>query len=219
MRSLFLSLTLLLASCALTPGDDITHAPFTRGEAPPAAVEDYPISVALPAGTYRLDRRHASVLFRIRHMDLSWFTARLDTIDATLTLDPVDPTRSQLAAQADANSVSTNVLTGAGERAFDALIGRALGGEMIRFTSTSIVRTGRYTAQVTGDLTLNGQTRPATLDVTFGGGRIDPLRGGAMVLGFSAHGVIDRRQWGIDEWRAFASDEVQLVIEAELVRT
>lgn len=218
MRTLILAAFLLLAACALTPGQNAAPAPFSQGPSPPAAA-DYPISVDLPAGTYRLDRRHASVLFRIRHMDLSWFTARFDEVDATLAFDPADPARSVLSAQADADSVNTNVLTGAGERAFDAQIGRALGGDTIRFASTSIERTGRYTARVTGDLTLNGQTHPATLEVTFGGGRVDPLRGGAMVLGFSAHGVIDRSQWGIDEWRAFAGDEVQLVIEAELVRT
>ena len=39
-----------------------------------------------------------------------------------------------------------------------------------------------------------------------------------MVLGFSAHGEIDRTQWGVDEWRSFTGAEVQIVIEAELVK-
>jgi polyisoprenoid-binding protein YceI len=88
----------------------------------------------------------------------------------------------------------------------------------ISFVSTAIERTGEHSARVTGDLTMNGQTHPATLDVTFDGGTVDPLRGGAMVLGFSAHGVINRSQWGVGEWRAFTGDEVQFVIEAELVK-
>ena len=66
---------------------------------------------------------------------------------------------------------------------------------------------------------MNGQTHPATLDVTFDGGRVDPLRGGNMVLGFSARGAIDRTQWGVNEWRAFTGSEVQIVIDGEFVRS
>jgi polyisoprenoid-binding protein YceI len=39
------------------------------------------------------------------------------------------------------------------------------------------------------------------------------------VLGFSAQGTIDRRQWGVSEWSSFAGHDVQLVISAELVHT
>jgi polyisoprenoid-binding protein YceI len=64
----------------------------------------------------------------------------------------------------------------------------------------------------------NGQTHPATLDVTFDGAAVDPLRGGQTVLGFSAHGQIDRSQWGVTEWSAFTGNEVQIVIESEFVK-
>ena len=46
----------------------------------------------------------------------------------------------------------------------------------------------------------------------------DPLRGAQTVLGFSAHGVIDRTQWGVNDWSSFAGNDVQLIIEVELVR-
>lgn len=223
MRLMLLAVPLVLAACASTPGAADQAAPFTAPTvATTAAPTNYPIAVDLPAGTYRLDPRHASVLFRIRHMDLAWFTARFDTRDASLVLDPSDPSRSQLTASVDATSVNTGLTNAQGERSFDRSIGRALGGEAsqsITFTSTAITRTGEHTGRVTGDLTMNGQTHPATLDVTFDGGTTDPLRGGAMVLGFSAHGVINRAQWGVTEWQAFTGDDVQIVIEAELVRT
>lgn len=191
----------------------------TPSVAPAAA---YPAAVDLPAGAYRLDPRHASVLFRIRHEGLSWFTARFDGKDATLTFDPADPTRSQLTASIVTDSVDTGVLTAQGERAFDHTIGRALGAEAnpaITFTSTSIERTSATTARVTGDLAMNGQTHPATLDATFLGDTNDLLRGNARVIAFSATGSIDRTQWGVNDWRAFTGEEVQIVIEAELVRS
>ncbi|WP_395645475.1 YceI family protein [Terricaulis sp.] len=217
--------SLALVSCATTPGATSAQAPpFTAPQAQTPAADvspTYPTAVDLPAGEYRLDPRHASVLFRIQHMGLSWFTARFETRDATLTLDPADPTRSHLTASVDATSVQTGITNQAGERSFDRSIGRALGAEasqQITFNSTAIQRTGQYTARVTGDLTMNGQTHPATFDVTFDGGAVDPLRGAKQVLGFSGHAVIQRSQWGVNEWRAFTSDEVQIVIEAELVK-
>ncbi|MEZ5958500.1 MAG: YceI family protein [Hyphomonadaceae bacterium] len=185
------------------------------------AAPTHPIAVDLPAGEYRLDPRHASVIFRIQHQGLAWFTARFDTKAATLTLDPADPSRSQLSASVDATSVNTGVLNAQGERAFDQAIGRALGSQTapsITFVSTSIERTGEHTGRITGNLTMNGQTHPATLDAIFVGDTNDLLRAGARVLGFSAQGSIDRTQWGVNDWRAFTGAQVQIVIEAEFVR-
>ncbi|HVK79360.1 MAG TPA: YceI family protein [Verrucomicrobiae bacterium] len=221
MRAVFAASLLFLASCVSVAGSSAPPAPSVQNAAP-VVVAEYPIAVDLPAGAYRLDPRHASVLFRIRHEDLSWFTARFDTRDATLEFDPSDPSRSRLSASVDANSVSTGLLNPQGERAFDRSIGRAIGAEatpQISFVSTAIERTGEHNARVTGDLTMNGQTHPATLDVVFGGGRTDPLRGNAVVLGFSAHGEIRRSEWGVGQWSAFTGDVVQLVIEAELMKS
>jgi len=225
MRALIIASAIFAAGCMTAQGAADQSAPFTNTEAPAAGASElpaYPASVDLPAGVYRLDPRHATVIFRIRHMGLSWFTARFDTEAGELTLDPEDPSRSRVTASLDATSVNTGVLNRDGERAFDRQIARALGAErtpQITFTSTSIERTGAHTARVTGDLTMNGQTYPAVLVVTFDGAAVDPLRGGQTVLGFSAHGQIDRSQWGVTEWSAFAGNEVQIVIEAEFVKT
>jgi polyisoprenoid-binding protein YceI len=226
MRAWIIAAIFGLAACTSLQGASDTPPPFSgataASPAPPAAAQtNFEAAVDLPAGTYRLDPRHATVLFRIRHMDLAWLTARFDTKAATLELDPADPSRSRLTASVDATTVNTGVLNRDGERAFDRQIGNALGAaqtQQITFVSTRIERTGRNTARVTGDLTMNGQTHPVTLEVTFDGAAIDPLRGGNQVLGFSAHGEIDRVQWGVNEWSSFTGDTVQIVIEAELVK-
>lgn len=201
-----------LAFAASASAQDTSTAPTT-----PA----YQTAVDLPAGDYRLDPRHATVLFRIRHMGLAWFTARFDTEEGTFTLDRDDPSRSHLTASVDTSSVNTGVLNNQGERGFDHQIAEALGMDrspQIGFASTAIERTSANTARVTGDLTMNGQTHPATLDVTFDGSGTDILRGAHTVLGFSATGEIDRTQWGVRQWGAFTGDEVQIVIEAEFVK-
>jgi polyisoprenoid-binding protein YceI len=224
MRALLIAAGLSLAACASVEGASDAPPPFTGAAAPaaaPATQANFTTAVDLPAGSYRIDPRHATVLFRIRHMDLAWLTARFDTEAGTLELDPTDPSRSHLTASVDATTVNTGVLTRDGQRSFDRQIGNALGAAQtpqITFESTAIERTGQNTARVTGNLTMNGQTHPATLDVTFDGAAVDPLRGGNQVLGFSAHGEIDRVQWGVNEWSAFTGDTVQIVIEAEFVK-
>lgn len=193
----------LLAACLLLASPAFAQTPTSP-------------SVDQPGGVYRLDPRHASVLFRIRHQDVSWFTARFDTKTAMLELDSEDVTRSRLTASVE--GLNTGVLNREGERAFDAQITRALGDAPITFVSTAIERTGDDTARVSGDLTLNGQTHPATLDVRFSGSTNDLLRGGNRVLGFSATGTINREDWGVRDWRAFTGAEIEIVIEAEFVR-
>lgn len=221
MRTALLALAFGLSACAAASGASDQTPAFVAATPAPAAAAAYPIAVDLPAGAYRLDPRHANVSFRIRHLGLARFVARFDTEEATLEFDPADPARSRLTASVDANSVNTGVLNDAGERAFDRQVARVLGAErtqQISFVSTAVERTGEHTARVTGDLTMNGQTHPAVFDVTFAGAAVDPLRGGAMVMGFSAYGVIDRTQWGVTGWSAFAGPDVQIVIDAEFVR-
>ncbi len=226
MRAHLLAMSLVASGCTVAHGATGETHPFTG--APPAvadaaaAAPSYLIPVDLPAGVYRLDPRHATVTFRIRHMGLSWLTARFDAELGMLTLDADDPSRSRLSASVDASSVSTAVSARDDDRAFDRMVARALGAErtpQITFISTAIERTGENTAHIEGELTMNGQTHPATLEATFLGAAIDPLRGAQTVLGFSAHGVIDRRQWDVTDWSAFAGNEVQILIEAEFVRS
>ena len=193
----------LLAACLLLASPAFAQTPTSP-------------SVDQPGGVYRLDPRHASVLFRILHQDISWFTARIDTKTSMLELDSEDVARSRLTASVE--GLNTGVLNREGERAFDAQITRALGDAPITFVSTAIERTGDDTARVSGDLTLNGQTHPATLDVRFSGSTNDLLRGGNRVLGFSATGTINREDWGVRDWRAFTGAEIEIVIEAEFVR-
>ncbi len=224
MRAFVVAASVFLMSACASAQVATEPAPTPAVQPAPvqAAPQNFPIAVDLPAGGYRLDPRHASVQFRIRHMGLAWFTARFDTKEATLELNPQDPSQSRLTASIDATSVNTGVLGRNGERGFDRQIGQALGAErtpQITFASTSIERTGERTARVTGDLTMNGQTHPATLDVTFDGSTVDILRGANRVVGFSARGEIDRAQWGVNEWGSFTGDEVQIVIEAEFVKT
>src|SRR5437870_4571392 len=91
----------------------------------------------------------------------------------------------------------------------------------IRFVSTKAVRTdGGWT--ITGNLTMHGVTKPVTLVATKEGTGRDPW--GNERMGFSAHGKLDRREFGLT-WNAaletggvLVGDDINLNIEAELVK-
>ena len=173
-----------------------------------------------PSGAFTLDNKHASIIWRVQHGEgLSWFTGRFDAFDAALDFDAENPQAARLDVSIDATSINTGLDDFNVEL---ANAGNVLGGETnpeIRFTSTGIEITGENTGLVTGDLTLRGVTKPMTLDVTFNGGSFDLLRG-TDVIGFSARGEIDRREWGADAWVRFGvGTQVQLIIEAEFLRT
>ena len=68
-------------------------------------------------------------------------------------------------------------------------------------------------AKVTGNLTLNGVTKPVTLDVDFHGAGTNPYNKKATV-GFNAETTIRRSDFGITYGIPAVSDEVELEIHA-----
>jgi polyisoprenoid-binding protein YceI len=87
-----------------------------------------------------------------------------------------------------------------------------------RFVSRAVQVTGPDRGTVTGDLTLVGETRPVTFDVTFNGGATNILTG-RYTLGFSASAVIDRAEFGLATFIPAVGREVTLEIHAEFMRT
>ena len=171
----------------------------------------------LPSGEWALDPGHTSVTWRVRHLGLSWYTARFNAAEASLSFDPASPGDAQLTAVVDAASVST------GDPDFDETLRGSgwLDAERhpeIVFRSTRIEVTGETAGRIHGALTLKGVTADAVLETEFYGGTFNPLEG-AQALGFGADLVIDRTEFGIGNLPGnFIGDEVRLRIEAEFLR-
>ncbi len=189
----------LLAGCAPTPVVDFSAA---------------------PQGTYQLDPKHASIIWRVGHLNgLSRFVGRFDDFDAALEFDPDAPEQARLSAVIEAASINTGLADFDPQIANNSKILDAQRHPQIRFETTAITLTGGENATVTGDLTVRGVTAPLTLDVRFNGTTRDFLRGGARVIGFSAIGTLSRSTFGADAYINFGvSDEVELLIEAEFIR-
>ncbi|MBY0420668.1 MAG: YceI family protein [Parvularculaceae bacterium] len=192
-----------------------------QGATPPAAPA-FPAPskdpAAAPAGAYNLDPNHTSVVWRVAHIGVSMYQARFDKIAGALVFDPKNPAASKVDVTIDATSVSTGHRDAEGKASFDQKIAeQALGAAKnptIRFVSKSATRTGPAAGAVTGNLTLNGVTRPTTLDVVFNGGLVHPFSK-SYVIGFSARGKIKRSDFGIMNWAGAVGDEVEIAIETE----
>jgi polyisoprenoid-binding protein YceI len=179
-----------------------------------------------PAGTYRVDPGHTRVLFRVNHLGFSDYIAPFTGVQATLAFDPARPEAMTLSAVIDAGSVATLYPDPAVD--FDAVIEGAefldaATHPQITFTSTAVRLTGADTAQVTGDLTLRGVTRPLTLAVRYNGGwGRHPMDPGGARIGFSATGTLKRSDFGMTfglpapGTKMGVADEVALIIETEL---
>lgn len=185
----------------------------------PAAAAD---PSSLPAGTYRLDASHASLIFRVDHLGFSRYTGRFGTFDATLELDPASPSAARLEARVDAASLGIeNPPPGFRDELLSAVWLDAIGHPQIVFHSTAVEPTGPTTARVTGDLSFRGATQPVTLDVTFNGGYAGHPMDPNARIGFSARGTLARSAFGMTAGipapgsTMGVGDAVELIVEAE----
>jgi polyisoprenoid-binding protein YceI len=213
---------LLLAAVVVVGCSPKSPAPADKAAAP-AAAKEAPITA--PAGDYLLDPDHTSVNFRVSHLGFSNYTARFTGLEGKLHFDPANPAAQSVEATIAADSIQTNYV-GPPKVDFDSQVEKeflhAAQNPKITFRSTRIDLTGPRKANVTGDLTLNGVTKPVTLAVTFNGGwGPQPMDRNRARIGFSAHGTLKRSDFGI----AFGlpapgtnlgvGDEVEVVIETE----
>ncbi len=229
-RMLLIGAALALGACA-QPAPEKTAAP----EAPIASV-----TTQAPAGAYALDKTHASLLVRGKHLGLSNYTIRFADWDATLQFDPADPGKSQITATVNPRSVRTDYPAdyrarhaGSRFKSWDedlALSDNYLNAAAFpeaRFTSTAVTLTGPNIADVAGDLTIRGQTHPITLKARLNQGyAAHPfMPNGPALVGFSAVGAFKRSDYGVtfllpaEAGAPGVSDEIELVIEAEFTRT
>ncbi|WP_026416217.1 YceI family protein [Actinomadura oligospora] len=175
------------------------------------------------AGSWTVDAVHSTVGFAVRHLMISKVRGRFADFDATFTTGE-DPLDSTVTATVRTDSVDT------GNTQRDAHLRTAeyFGVDehpTMTFRSTGLRPArgaGRY--ELDGDLTIKGVTRPVTFDLEIGGfgpDHFDPDGRGARA-GFTASGVIDRTEFGVDTNMPIPGgvalgEKVEIVLEVEAV--
>jgi polyisoprenoid-binding protein YceI len=170
----------------------------------------------LPAGSYRIDPEHASLLFKLDHLGFSQLVGRFDAFDATLDFDPAQPAAARLTVVVEVASIDLDLPAFEEELRGPGWLDAGRFPEA-RFESRGIAITGEATGRVEGELALHGARAPVTLEVTFNGAG-DSLLTGRYTLGFAASGTLRRSDFGLGAYAPAVGDEVVLEIHAEFQR-
>lgn len=150
----------------------------------------------VPAGTYAIDDSHSVVTFKIQHLGLGLYTGQLETITGTITVAGEDYATSSVDATIAAASIDTDYT---GEKDFDGEVVKFIKGTefpTITFSASGLTDMDGHTAQLTGDLTFAGVTKPVTLAVELTGAGDHPFAG-APAVGLLGTTTITRSDFGI----------------------
>ena len=167
------------------------------------------------ATKWNLDPTHSEITFKVRHMMIS--NVKGSFTDFTSELESEDDTFKNVTVKTTikTDSVNTNNADRDNHLKSEEFFNVAANPE-ITFESNSLNN------EVTGNLTINGVTKPVALEVEFGGINVDPW--GNTKAGFSFEGKIKRSDFGLN-WNAaleaggvMVSDEVKIAGELQYVK-
>ena len=170
---------------------------------------------AVPAGEYRLDPEHCSVVFSVDHLGFSRPIMRFDRMQATLQWPAGGAAGASVQASVQTDSVDTNVPLLDQELRSPAMLDVAR-HPTLRLRAQGWHPTSARRGDVTGVLMLGRARVPLVLQVRFNGYGVDPVTGVA-TLGFSARSSFSRDQLGLKAWPGLVGDTVHLHIEAEFL--
>lgn len=233
MNKILLVAAAVFAVAACSEAPEPTAGLGAQDESSARPAEPLEIAIAAPAGQYQLDPNHASLHFSVRHLGVSNYVMRFTDFAVTMDLVPDDVAASTVSVTIDPASVRTDY---AGDYqgthpdspfaswdealAQDEKFLNAAEHESIGFASTSVSATADGTLHVSGDLTLLGQTRPMTLEVTLEGSEQAHPFTGAGLIGFSATGTFQRSDFGMTHLVTppIVGDTVTVQFEGELLQ-
>jgi polyisoprenoid-binding protein YceI len=168
--------------------------------------------------SFTIDEDHLSIVFLVDHIGYARQFGQFLDAGGAFVYDPEANRLDSGEVTISADSVFTN--HGRRDRHLrneDFLDAGAYPDIRFVVTGHRLVEGDRH--QVDGDLTLLGQTRPVTLDVTLNKAADYPFGHGGFTLGLSASTTIRRSDWGMDYGISggLVGDEVELMFEFEAI--
>ncbi len=171
------------------------------------------------AAEYVIDTKgaHAFIQFRVKHLGYSWLYGRFNEFSGNFSYDEAKPEASKIAVDIKVTSLDSNHAERDKHlRSKDFLDTDAF--PSAKFVSTSYKSTGPKTADLSGDLTLHGVTKPVVIAVEAIGAGKDPW--GGYRAGFEGKTTIKPADFGIEMEKKLgpASGEVELFLTVEGIR-
>ncbi|EHY77634.1 YceI family protein [Stutzerimonas stutzeri] len=169
------------------------------------------------AADYAIDKQgqHAFVNFKISHLGYSWLWGTFKDFDGGFSFDAAKPEESKVNVTLKTASVDTNHAERDKHLRSDDFLNVAK-HPTATFESTSVKSTGDGTADISGNLTLNGVTKPVVIAAKFIGEGKDPW--GGYRAGFEGSTTLTLKDFDIKMDLGPASQTVDLIISVEGVR-
>ncbi len=171
--------------------------------------------VAAKAGDLRyvIDRSASRVDVKVPFLGIASKTAHFPDMSGVFNLSFADLEALDMVVDIDARTLTTGdsqAKTLKGKSFFDVA-----NHPTVRFVGRHLKMTGDKTAEVEGDITARGITRPIKLNVTFS----DPpfSTGGTQPISIIGTGVINRRQFGMTAFPWIIGAIVNVTIRARMV--
>lgn len=169
---------------------------------------------AIAADKYEFDATHSQIIFSYNHLGFSTSFGMFSGFEGEAMLDAENPAASSVSVEFGANTI----ITGWQPRTDHFLspdFFNADANPLVSFKSTLVEPTGDDTAKVTGDLQINGITKPVTLDVKLNQMGDHPMEGKPWA-GFDATTTITRSEFEMGKYAPFVADDVKLTISVEM---
>jgi len=163
--------------------------------------------------TYQMDPAHTSVVVSWNHFGFSNPTASFSDVKGTIQFDDQNVEQSSVEVSIPVKTVDTRVpaLT---EEFLEASYFDVENFPEATFKSTRIEATGDQQYDVHGDLTIKGITKPVVLHATLNKAGTHPMAK-VPAIGFDAETVIQRSDFGLDQYVPNVGDDVRIEISSE----
>jgi polyisoprenoid-binding protein YceI len=175
------------------------------------------ILCALPARAadeYQIDPMHTGIKFKISHLGLSWVFGTFKDVSGHFTIDADNPAGSSFAMTIKADSIDTaNSKRDDHLRSPDFFNTKQFPVLTFKSTSVKAIKDGY---EVTGDLTMHGETKPLTFQVT--GGKKANFPPGTQRTGYTAElFTVKRSDFGVGsaKFAEALGDEVHITVSFE----
>lgn len=196
-------------SAALVPTLAAQDGPQMPGIKDPARVT---------AGTYAADPGHSLIGWEVSHFGFNDYYGLFGDVAGTLTIDPANIAAAKVDVTIPVANVTTaskgltaHLLRPGKDGAAPDFFGPTPAPARFVSTSVTVDPKDKTKAVITGDLTLNGVTKPVTFEAEFVGAGQNPFNKKATV-GFEAETQIKRSDFGVNYGIPFVSDKVELDI-------
>jgi polyisoprenoid-binding protein YceI len=185
----------------VSPAALVLCVAFAGAAATPAAAAD----------SYQVDPIHSVIIFRIKHMDVGMFYGRFNGPQGSFKFDEQDPSKSSFQVSVKAQDFdSGNAKRDQHVRGPDFLNAKEFANITFKSKSVKPAAGAENKFEVSGDLTMHGQTKPVTAV-------LEKIGAANNRMGFEGVFEVKRSDFGIKGVQG-VGDEVRLIVAFQGVK-